>query len=106
MAFVELRTGKAHRVEQPDTDRLVYLYVGSDGLPVGVKLLQPIPATLRAFLFGRLVAVTNGLPRSDRGGGYRLSPTPGDAFMDAAMSEVLRASTALERSPRMAPPPA
>jgi hypothetical protein len=51
--YVQFREGKALRVDQFDPARMVYLYVGRDGFPVGVKALEPMEDT--TFVLYRVI---------------------------------------------------
>jgi hypothetical protein len=47
-AYVQLRNGPVARVDQPDQDAAVFLYVGSDDLVVGVKITAPISVEIQS----------------------------------------------------------
>ena len=47
-AYIEFRTGKTVRTEQPSEAALVFLCLGYDDQPVGVKMIGPAPENVRA----------------------------------------------------------
>lgn len=59
-AYIRFRTGKLHRVEQPNLDFLAFLYLGIDGVPIGVKLLQPVPGVVKTQIVYRLIVAPDG----------------------------------------------
>jgi len=58
-AYVTLREARAVSAVRPDPDHLVFIYVGDDERPVGVRLLEPVTG----------VAATDVVVRLAHGGG-------------------------------------
>ena len=92
-AYLELRAAKARRVEQPDKHRLIFLHLGADGFPVGVKMFEPVPGTIKAFILQRLIRVTNGEPNPIAP--YVFGPCAPDAFVDAVIRDMERVGEVL-----------
>ena len=61
-AYIQFRTGKCHRTEQADPDYVVYLCLGADDLPIGVRMFEPIPGTVRSQIIYRLLSGPDGGP--------------------------------------------
>jgi hypothetical protein len=99
-AFVRLRTGKTKRVLRPSPDYQVFLFMGFDGLPIGVKLLEPVPVRLEVTILYRLVAGADGsalgVDRSVETSAVIGAP---DAFLEPTRTELRLASAQFERAP-------
>lgn len=61
-AYITLRREKAIRAVQPSPDHLVFFYLGSDDLPVGLRLLEPVVGAAGTEILLRLVAGVDGAP--------------------------------------------
>jgi hypothetical protein len=82
--FVQFRDAKIVRLVQPDLDFPVFVYVGADDLPVGLRITAPVSGEVLASL------------GSDRKVTYTFKPLPAEIFRPASRV-VEQASRALER---------
>jgi hypothetical protein len=55
-AYITLRRGSYARAVQPDPLRLVFLYLASDEVPLGLRLLEPLSIAATERLVARLSA--------------------------------------------------
>jgi hypothetical protein len=71
-AYIALRRAKYASVVQLSPEYLVFLYVGADGLPTGIRLLEPAVGEMGAQVLRRLLQVEGHRPvggdRSANGG--------------------------------------
>jgi hypothetical protein len=59
-AYISLRPGRYTRVVQPHEDHLVFLYVAADGMPIGIRMLQPATNWVGNEIVQRLLSSPNG----------------------------------------------
>ncbi len=71
-AYIALRRAKYASVVQLSPEYLVFLYVGTDGMPTGIRLLEPAVGEMGAQVLRRLLQVEGHRPvggdRSANGG--------------------------------------
>jgi hypothetical protein len=80
------------RVEQPDIDYPVLLYIGADDFPVGIKFTAPISGEIEARIRLVLGAAGDVAPKVT----YTFKPTP-TTVVEPALRVAHEASRALER---------
>ena len=88
-AYIEFRTGKTVKTEQPSDTALVFVCLGYDGQPVGVKMIGPAPETVQSSILYRLLASRNG------GTGYAVDLPV--SFVDSVLHQMGSASAHLRR---------
>jgi hypothetical protein len=88
-AYVQLRTGRTVRVEQPDRDYPVFLYIGADDLPVGIKFTARISFEIRRRI--RFVLSADGVGREVT---HSFRPIPA-ALVEPTLRQLEQASTVL-----------
>jgi hypothetical protein len=59
-AYISLRPGKCHDVIQPHEDYLVFLYVGADRMPIGIRMLEPATNWVGTEIVQRLLTAPRG----------------------------------------------
>lgn len=59
---VRLRPGIAVRAVQPNPKCLVFFYLGTDDLPVGLKFLEPVGGVAASRIVNRLLQSADGVP--------------------------------------------
>ena len=59
-AYIALRPGKAVRAIQPSSDHLVFLFLGEDDFPIGVRLLGPVHGAAGTEVLMRLAGGRDG----------------------------------------------
>ena len=92
-AYIEFRTGKTVRTERPSENALVFLCMGFDNEPVGVKMIGPAPAKVQSSILYRLLMSRNG---GDSECKYAVDLDV--AFVDSALHQLGSASASLRRS--------
>ena len=97
-AYIALRTTKYARAVQPNAEHLVFLYVGADDMPVGIRLLEPAVGVLGAEIMLRLLEGDDGLPMGvDRTSNREFQPMTLER-MDAVIHRVREANMQLQES--------
>ena len=59
-AYIRLRPGKCTRAIEMREDSLVFLYMAADGMPIGIRLLQPATNWIGNEIVQRLLSGPNG----------------------------------------------
>lgn len=68
-AYIALRRAKYASVVQLSPEYLVFLYVGADGIPIGIRLLEPAVGVVGAQFLRRLLKIEGDRPEGDRSEG-------------------------------------
>lgn len=63
-AYVRLREGKAKCAVRPNADVLVWFYLGSDELPIGIKYLEPALGCAMSWVLDYVEVDGDGVPSS------------------------------------------